>query len=78
MTPEESKENRELLDAWLEAEKKRQGYFSQFLTESLNGVVTHKAIKVFGAGDLEIMQKLDKDAEQKKNKFYRFVMGLNK
>ena len=63
MTNEESAK---VVKEWLEAEKAYQNYINQFMTTTINGDITHKAIKVMTDEDGKQIDKLRAMADEKR------------
>jgi flagellar biosynthesis chaperone FliJ len=56
------------LKDYLDYEREYYKYFSQFITELLNGVVTHEATKVISFDEQRKLETIREKLEEKRNK----------
>lgn len=74
MAEKKTGEYQELLTTWFEAEKEHQKFWSQFLAESTGEEPTNT--KTLSLEDIPEMNRIDKEVEEKKKKFFEFLTSM--
>jgi hypothetical protein len=69
----DNQEYKELLNNWLQAQQKRQEFWDQFITWTVNGKITKQGTRNLQSGDLEIGHQLDEDEKAKQTAFYDYL-----